>query len=69
MRTRGIRTFIPPRSPNVRIEVSILFAVCETDSVAPAGPTLRYAGAAPRGEIITYSDGHFAIYSRTHSSA
>lgn len=46
-----------------RIEVPILFAVCETDSVAPAGPTLRSAATAPRGEVVTYADGHFAIYS------
>ncbi|WP_370938098.1 alpha/beta hydrolase [Amycolatopsis sp. cg13] len=45
-----------------RIEVPTLFAVCEKDSVAPAGPTLRYAARAPRGEVRTYPDGHFAIY-------
>ncbi|MFJ9744066.1 alpha/beta hydrolase, partial [Streptomyces sp. NPDC101166] len=45
-----------------RIQVPILFAVCETDSVAPAKPTLRYASRAPRGEIRTYADGHFDIY-------
>ncbi|MGW4249851.1 alpha/beta hydrolase, partial [Nocardia sp. NPDC004722] len=39
-----------------------LFAVCDLDSVAPAKPTLRYAGRAPRGEIHRYPDGHFAIY-------
>jgi hypothetical protein len=27
------------------------------------GPTLRYAGSAPRGEVITYPDGHVAINS------
>lgn len=45
-----------------RIEVPILFSVCETDSVAPAKPTLRYAARAPRGEVRTYADGHFDIY-------
>jgi dienelactone hydrolase len=45
-----------------QIEVPILFAVCETDSVVPAGPTKRYAAHAPRGEVTTYADGHFAIY-------
>ncbi|MTE13444.1 alpha/beta hydrolase [Nocardia aurantiaca] len=45
-----------------RIEVPILFAVCETDSVAPAKPTLRYAARAPRGEVRTCADGHFDIY-------
>lgn len=40
----------------------ILFCVCETDSVAPAGPTRRYAAMAPRGEIKLYPEGHFDIY-------
>jgi hypothetical protein len=45
-----------------KIPCPILFCVCETDSVAPAGPTLRYAAKAPRGEVKTYPEGHFAIY-------
>ncbi|NMO01505.1 alpha/beta hydrolase [Gordonia sp. TBRC 11910] len=44
------------------IDVPILFAVCQTDSVAPAGPTLKYAHRAPHGEICTYVEGHFEIY-------
>lgn len=51
----------PGRSA-AKISCPILFCVCETDSVAPAGPTLRYAAKAPRGEIKTYPEGHFAIY-------
>lgn len=51
----------PGRSA-ARIPCPILFCVCETDSVAPAGPTLRYAAKAPLGEIKTYPEGHFAIY-------
>jgi dienelactone hydrolase len=45
-----------------KIPCPILFCVCETDSVAPAGPTLRYAAKAPRGETKTYPEGHFGIY-------
>lgn len=45
-----------------KVPCPILFCVCETDSVAPAGPTLRYAAAAPRGEVKIYPEGHFAIY-------
>ncbi|MES4905090.1 MULTISPECIES: alpha/beta fold hydrolase [unclassified Streptomyces] len=45
-----------------RIVCPVLFCVCETDSVAPSGPTLRYARRAPRGEIRRYPDGHFDIY-------
>ncbi|MET9217122.1 MULTISPECIES: alpha/beta hydrolase [unclassified Nocardia] len=44
------------------IRVPVLFSVCETDSVAPAGPTLRYAARAPFGETRVYPDGHFDIY-------
>ncbi len=44
------------------IACPILFCVCENDSVAPAGPTLRYARKAPRGEVKTYPVGHFDIY-------
>jgi len=44
------------------ISCPILFCVCETDSVAPAKATLRYARKAPKGEIKLYSQGHFDIY-------
>ncbi|OBA83973.1 alpha/beta hydrolase [Mycobacterium sp. 1164966.3] len=56
-----ILTYRPGRSAK-RIGCPILFCVCESDSVAPAGPTLRYAGEAPRGEVKKYPEGHFAIY-------
>ena len=45
-----------------KVSCPILFCVCETDSVAPAGPTLRYAAMAPRGEVKLYPEGHFDIY-------
>ena len=44
------------------ITCPILFCICETDTVAPAGPTRRYAAQAPRGETKLYPDGHFDIY-------
>lgn len=40
----------------------ILFAICERDSVAPAGPTRKYAARAPRGEVTLHPAGHFDIY-------
>ena len=57
-------TFITYRPGRLaaKIPCPILFCVCETDSVAPAGPTLRYAAMAPRGEVKLYPEGHFAIY-------
>jgi len=45
-----------------KVVCPILFCVCETDSVAPAAPTLRYAARAPRGEVKLYREGHFDIY-------
>jgi pimeloyl-ACP methyl ester carboxylesterase len=56
-----LTTYRPGRS-TAHITCPILFCVCETDSVAPAAPTLRYAAKAPRGEVKTYPEGHFAIY-------
>ncbi|RKU04275.1 alpha/beta hydrolase [Burkholderia sp. Nafp2/4-1b] len=44
------------------ISCPVLFCVCETDSVAPPGPTKRYAKLAPRGEVRSYQAGHFDIY-------
>ncbi|MCV7410104.1 alpha/beta hydrolase [Mycobacterium florentinum] len=45
-----------------KIGCPILFCVCEHDSLAPADATLRHAAKAPRGEVGTYPEGHFAIY-------
>lgn len=59
----GLKVLVyrPGRSAG-KISCPILFCVCETDSVAPAKATLRHAAKAPRGEIKTYPEGHFAIY-------
>lgn len=51
----------PGRSAK-NIVCPILFCICETDTVAPPGPTKRYAAQAPRGEAKLYPDGHFDIY-------
>lgn len=40
----------------------ILFVVCARDTVAPPGPTRRYAAQAPRGEVRVHDAGHFDIY-------
>ncbi|HEX4393749.1 MAG TPA: alpha/beta hydrolase, partial [Mycobacterium sp.] len=45
-----------------KVPCPILFCICETDTVAPSGPTRRYAATAPRGEIKLYPEGHFEIY-------
>lgn len=45
-----------------RVSCPILFVICETDTVAPAGPTRRYAARAPYGELTLTAAGHFDIY-------
>jgi len=51
-----------PGLKTAKIPCPVLFCVCDTDSVAPAGPTLLHARRAPQGEIKRYPDGHFDIY-------
>lgn len=55
-----IRYFPGLKTP--KIPCPVLFCVCDTDSVAPAKPTLFHARRAPKGEIKRYPDGHFDIY-------
>jgi dienelactone hydrolase len=57
-------TLVPYRPGRLAAKVAcpILFCVCEADSVAPPGPTRRYAATAPRGEVKLYPEGHFEIY-------
>jgi pimeloyl-ACP methyl ester carboxylesterase len=51
-----------PGRAAAKVTCPILFCVCERDSIAPAGATLRHAAKAPRGEIKVYREGHFDIY-------
>jgi pimeloyl-ACP methyl ester carboxylesterase len=51
----------PGRSAK-RIAAPILICVSTTDSVAPPGPTERYARQAPRGDVRLYDAGHFDFY-------
>jgi dienelactone hydrolase len=55
---------LPYRPGRLAAEVPcpILFCVCESDSVAPSGPTRRYAAMAPHGQTKLYPEGHFDIY-------
>jgi dienelactone hydrolase len=45
-----------------KVACPILFCICENDTVAPSGPTRRYAALAPKGEVKLYPEGHFEIY-------
>lgn len=51
-----------PGRAAAKVTCPILFAVCETNSVAPAAATQRHARKAPRGEVRLYPEGHFDIY-------
>lgn len=51
----------PGRSAR-KVTMPILFCVSNTDSVTPPEETLRYAKAAPKGEVKTYDAGHFDFY-------
>ncbi len=44
------------------LRAPMLVCVCEHDSVAPPGPTIAYASAAPMCTVKTYPYGHFDIY-------
>lgn len=45
-----------------KIQCPAHFAVCEDDSLAPPGPTLRHVSKAPKGEVRMQPGGHFDIY-------
>jgi fermentation-respiration switch protein FrsA (DUF1100 family) len=44
------------------LKMPVFFAICDKDTVAPAGRTARYAAGAERGEVRHYPVGHFDIY-------
>jgi len=45
------------------LRVPALLCVCDSDSVAPAGATLKHAAKMPLSEVKRYPLGHFDIYS------
>lgn len=53
--------YFPGRQAS-RICCPLLGCVCDADTVAPSGPTLRHLQRAPRAEIKRYAEGHFEIY-------
>jgi fermentation-respiration switch protein FrsA (DUF1100 family) len=55
-------TFYRPGRAARNVSCPILFCICDTDSLAPAGATARYAATAPKGEVKHYPVGHFEIY-------
>ncbi len=60
-----IALHVPRHAPGrtaKKVQCPILFSICDKDSVAPPGPTAKYAAQAPRGEVKHYPIGHFDIY-------
>lgn len=57
----GIARHFPGRQAR-NVACPLFVAICENDTVAPPGPTARYAAQAPRGEVRRYPVGHFDIY-------
>lgn len=45
-----------------RLACPALFVVCDRDTVAPPGPTLRHVARAPQGTVVRVPEGHFDIY-------
>mgnify|MGYP003609788948 CR=1 FL=1 len=45
-----------------RLAMPVLFCVCDDDTTTPPSSTIAAAGKSPRGELIRYPFGHFAIY-------
>lgn len=67
--TNGVAARVGLRIPLLRpgrqaknVTSPILFCVCDTDTVAPPGPTLEYAAQAPNSTVLRYPFGHFDIY-------
>ncbi len=45
-----------------RLQMPVLFCVCDDDTTTPPESTYKSAGRAPRGRLRCYPYGHFAIY-------
>ncbi len=60
-----IMLFVGTWRPVVRaldVSAPLLVCVCDADETTPPGPAVQMALNAPRGEIVHYPIGHFAIY-------
>lgn len=56
---------VPLYRPGSRAEhlgMPVLVCVAEDDPITPPGPAVRMAERAPRGELLRYPGGHFALY-------
>lgn len=58
----------PGRRAN-RVGVPLLVLVCDQDQSALAGPAVRAAERAPRGELVRLAGGHYAPFTTEHERA
>ena len=56
---RAARRLLPARPPRVAVQCPLLVLAYDDDGVAPAGPTVRAAQRAPRGEVVRLPGGHY----------
>ena len=54
--------FYRPALKAPQLKMPLLVCVCDSDSTTPAGPAIKAAERAPRGELRHYAYGHFGIY-------
>jgi dienelactone hydrolase len=58
----GLTVYMPGRHA-AKIAIPILFAIAESDTIAPAAPTHAIARRVARAEVKSYPNGHFDYYS------
>jgi uncharacterized protein len=52
-----------------RVRCPMLVLVCDQDQSAPAGPAIRAAQRAPRGELVRLPGTHYAPFMDMHEQA
>jgi uncharacterized protein len=52
-----------------RVRCPLLVVACDQDQSALAGPAIRAAGRAPRGELVRLPGGHYAPFLEQHEQA
>jgi len=61
--------FYRPGRRASRVGVPLLVVVCDQDQSALAGPAVRAAERAPRGELVRLTGGHYAPFAAEHERA
>lgn len=57
----AITTYYPGLSAQA-VKCPTLLIACLKDTVAPVGPTIKYAKKLPQGTLVEFDTGHFDIY-------